>query len=136
MGRFRELDVTASMQPTHCTLYTRADHADNWSERLGTDRANRAFCTRDLREAGARVALGSDWPVAPFDARGIIADAQLRRPHGRPDIDAVLPDQALTARMALEGYTSHAAAAAGLADVAGRITVGRARTCRPSPSTR
>ena len=39
---------------------------------------------RDLRDAGARLALGSDWPVAPFDPRGVLADAQLRRPHGHP----------------------------------------------------
>jgi predicted amidohydrolase YtcJ len=124
IGRFRALDVTASMQPTHCTLYTRADQSDNWSQRLGPERANRAFRCRDLRAAGARLALGSDWPVAPFDARSVIADAQLRRPHGHPDTEPVLPEQALTALMALEGYTTHAAAAAGLAQVAGRIAVG------------
>lgn len=117
--------VTASMQPTHCTHYTAADHSDNWSERLGTERANRAFRTRDLRDAGAVLALGSDWPVAPYDARAVLADAQLRRPAGRPDVDPVLPGQSLTARMALEGYTTMAAAAAGEAGRAGRIAVGQ-----------
>ncbi|MFB0836047.1 amidohydrolase [Arthrobacter halodurans] len=117
--------VTASMQPTHCTHYTAADHSDNWSERLGTERANRAFRTRDLRDAGAVLALGSDWPVAPYDARAVLADAQLRRPAGRPDVDPVLPGQSLTARMALEGYTTMAAAAAGETGRAGRIAVGQ-----------
>jgi predicted amidohydrolase YtcJ len=78
-----------------------------------------------IRFAAGLSALGSDWPVAPFDARGVIADAQLRRRHGRAEDDPVLPDQALTALMALEGYTTHAAAAAGLGDVAGTIAVER-----------
>lgn len=125
LPRFRRLDVTASMQPTHCTLYTRADQTDNWSTRLGEERADHGFRIRDLREAGARVALGSDWPVAPFDPRGIIADAQLRRRHGRPDEQPIGGRQRLTARMALEGYTTHAAAAAGLSSVAGVIAPGR-----------
>ncbi|MEU4426379.1 amidohydrolase family protein [Actinoplanes sp. NPDC024001] len=115
IGRFAALDVTASMQPTHCTHYTRADHTDNWSSRLGKKRADRAFRARDLRDDGARLALGSDWPIAPFDPRGIIAAARLRRPAGEPDVEPVLPEQALTARMALEGYTTEAAAAAGRA---------------------
>ncbi|HWS34488.1 MAG TPA: amidohydrolase [Actinoplanes sp.] len=118
------LDVTASMQPTHCTGYVRADHTDNWSDRLGKRRADRAFRARDLRDQGARLALGSDWPIAPFDPRAIIAAARLRRPAGHHDIEPVLPGQALTARMALEGYTSEAAAAAGLADVTGRLLPG------------
>ncbi|GAA4973396.1 amidohydrolase [Kineococcus glutinatus] len=121
---FRRLDVTASMQPTHCTHYTRADHGDNWSQRLGPERAGRAFRTRDLREAGARLALGSDWPIAPFDPRAVMADARLRRTAGHPQEEPVLPGQALTARMALEGYTTHAAAAAGLADRAGMLRAG------------
>lgn len=124
IGRFRAQNVTASMQPTHCTLYTRADHTDNWSRRLGTERAARAFRTRDLRDAGARLALGSDWPIAPFDPRAVIADAQLRRPHGHADAQPVRPAQSLTALMALEGYTTHAAEAVGLQQVAGRVAEG------------
>ncbi|WIM99062.1 amidohydrolase [Actinoplanes oblitus] len=123
LGRFAELDVTASMQPTHCTHYTRADHTDNWSQRLGDKRADRGFRARDLREHGARLALGSDWPIAHFDPRGIMAAARLRRPAGEPSIAPVLPEQALTARMALEGFTTQAAEAAGQSD-AGRIAPG------------
>jgi len=98
--------ATTSLQPTHCAHFSRADHSDNWSRRLGTERANNAWRTGDLREAGAVVALGSDWPIAPFDPRGIIAAAQTRRPAGRPDVEPVQPQQALSARAALEGYTS------------------------------
>ncbi|MEZ2388383.1 amidohydrolase [bacterium RCC_150] len=98
--------AATSLQPTHCTLYSRADHTDNWSRRLGPERANQAWRTRDLRDAGAVVALGSDWPIAPFDPRSIIASAQTRRPAGRPDVEPVRPQQALSARAALEGYTS------------------------------
>ena len=35
-------------------------------------RAARAFCVRDLHEAGAVVALGSDWPIGPYDARWVL----------------------------------------------------------------
>jgi predicted amidohydrolase YtcJ len=98
--------AATSLQPTHCALYSRADHSDNWSRRLGSERANHAWRTRDLRDAGAIVALGSDWPIAPFDPRAIIAAAQTRRPAGRPDVAPVQPQQALSARSALEGYTS------------------------------
>jgi predicted amidohydrolase YtcJ len=49
--------------------------------------------------------LGSDWPVAPSDAVGILADAQLRRPHAEPDAVPINPDQALTAMEALRGLT-------------------------------
>ncbi|MDQ4504385.1 amidohydrolase [Sinomonas sp. ASV322] len=98
--------ATTSLQPTHCAHYVRADHGDNWSQRLGTERAQLAWRTGDLRRAGAVVALGSDWPIAPFDPRGIIAAAQTRRPAWRPDVEPVQPRQALSARAALEGYTS------------------------------
>lgn len=122
--RFALHGVVASMQPTHCTHYTKADQSDNWSSRLGPERASRGFRTRDIRDAGGTLALGSDWPIAPYDARAIMADAQLRRPAGAPDVDPIGPAQTLTARMALEGYTTHAAAAAGQSAVAGRIAVG------------
>lgn len=97
--------ATASMQPTHCTLFTKADESDNWSRRLGHGRAGRGFRTRDLVRAGIPLALGSDWPVAPSDAVGILADAQLRRPHDDPDAAPINPDQALDAMDALRGLT-------------------------------
>ncbi|MET7695286.1 amidohydrolase [Streptomyces sp. NPDC005483] len=120
--RFAELDVAASMQPSH-TAYTRADHSDEWSGRVGPERAQRAWCCRDLRDAGATLVLGSDWPIAHYDPRQVLAAAQLRRLPGT-DVEPVLPAQGLTAQMALEGMTSHAAHASGQSHLSGRITPG------------
>ncbi|MCD4852253.1 amidohydrolase [Arthrobacter sp. AK01] len=125
VARFKGSRVVASMQPTHCTHYSLADHSDNWSTRLGTERAERAWRCRDLREEGVTLGIGSDWPIAPFEPLPIIADAQLRRRSGHPEQEPIAPAQALTALQALEGYTSHAAKAAGLWDVSGSITVGK-----------
>ncbi|GAB2663779.1 amidohydrolase [Gordonia jinhuaensis] len=124
VGEFARIGVVASMQPTHCTHYTRADQSDNWSQRLGPQRAGRAWRTRDIRDTGATLALGSDWPIAPFDPRAIMADARLRRRAGHHDESPIVPEQALTARMALEGYTSHAAAAEGVLGRAGVLAPG------------
>jgi predicted amidohydrolase YtcJ len=125
VARFAELGVAASMQPIHGTHHTRADRSDNWSVRLGEERSARGWRCRDLREAGVTVALGSDWPITPYDPRAMMADSILRRPVERPGTAPVQPEQALTALMALEGYTTHAAAAAGLSAVTGSITPGK-----------
>ncbi|MFH8621012.1 amidohydrolase [Streptomyces vietnamensis] len=116
LGRFAALGVVASMQPPH-TAYTRADHTDEWSKRLGEERAARAWRCRDLRDAGAHLALGSDWPIAHYDARQVLATA--RAPRG-----AASARHGLTGLMALEGMTTHAAVAAGEETVAGRIAPG------------
>ncbi|MFG2980241.1 amidohydrolase [Streptomyces sp. NPDC048258] len=116
LKRFAELGVIASMQPPH-TAYTRADHTDEWSKRLGEDRAGRAWRCRDLRDAGAVLALGSDWPIAHYDARQVLVTA-------RSPLGAAAAGPALTGLMALEGMTSHAALAAGEQRVAGRIAPG------------
>jgi len=104
--------VTASMQPVHLAA---VKPEGNWSERLGPERAARAFRMRDLVDAGAVLALGSDWPVANADPRLGLAAARERD---------VLPEQALTAQEALAGYTLAAAHAVGEEAVAGRIRVG------------
>lgn len=124
VGRFAELGVTASMQPTHATDYTKADHSDNWSERLGTQRADHGWRCADILATGAVVALGSDWPIAPHDPRGILAAAQNRRSPMHPHLPPVGPGQGLSALAALEGYTIAPAVTAGEADVAGRIAPG------------
>lgn len=116
LPQFPRLGVAASMQPPH-TAYTRTDGTDEWSRRLGTARAGRAWRLRDLREAGAVVALGSDWPIAHHDVRAVLATA--RAPRG-----AAAARPGLTGLQALEGCTTHAALAAGEATVAGRIAPG------------
>ncbi|MFD0368643.1 amidohydrolase [Streptomyces sp. NPDC127114] len=116
LGRFAALGVVASMQPPH-TAYTRADRTDEWSRRLGDERAARAWRCRDLRDAGAVLALGSDWPIAHHDARQVLATAQA--PRGAASVRA-----GLTGLMALEGMTTHAALAAGEERFSGRIAPG------------
>jgi predicted amidohydrolase YtcJ len=61
VARFGTLGVTASVQPEHA-LDDRDAAELNWP-----GQTNRAFPLRSLLESGARLALGSDAPVAPLD---------------------------------------------------------------------
>jgi predicted amidohydrolase YtcJ len=70
---------------------------------------------RDLLDAGAQLALGSDWPVADADPRRGLASAQRRQ---------MVPEQAITADEALAGYTTAPARVYGDAAWAGRIREG------------
>ncbi|WP_432167583.1 amidohydrolase [Streptomyces sp. bgisy031] len=124
VGRFAALGVIASMQPTHCCDFTRADHTDNWSRRLGEERASRAWRCRDLQDSGATVVLGSDWPIAPYPPLGVMAGARHRRPSRDLAQDPHGPEQALTPLEALQGLTVNAAYAAGEEHEAGRIALG------------
>ena len=83
-----------------------------------------AFRWADVRRSGAVLALGSDWIVAPFEPLLGMAWARLRRTPGSPGNTPFGPEQALSAVEALEGYTTHAALAAGEGLVAGRIAPG------------
>ncbi|HVK24425.1 MAG TPA: amidohydrolase [Actinokineospora sp.] len=121
--RFRELDVVASMQPTHLD-WILPDHTDTWSARVGADRHHLAWRCADIVAAGGRVALGSDWPIADYDPRAVMAGARLRRPAGMRDRTPVGLDQSLTPRQALAGHTTWAAYSAGEELIAGRIREG------------
>ena len=60
-GRFAALRVIASVQPAHCvddSLY---------GEKLLGDRCAYAYPFQSLKQAGAFLAYGSDWPVSPAD---------------------------------------------------------------------
>lgn len=121
-SRLRASGATISMQPTHCTHFVRADGSDTWSRRLGDHRASFAFRLRDVKDAGLVLALGSDWPIAPFDPRLIMADAQTRRRTEVPGSDSAQPRHKLSALEALEGYTVNVHESTGA--LGGRIDVG------------
>jgi len=127
-ARFAETGVIASMQPCHCSHFLTEDHSDVWSQRLGRDRALRAFPQRAILAAGGRLALGSDWPIGPFDPREIMASACLRRPPGQPDSPPIAADQAITPREALHAYTRVPAVIGGREADEGSIAVGKFAT--------
>jgi predicted amidohydrolase YtcJ len=122
LPRFAAEGVVASMQTQHM-MWLDPDRQCNWSRRLGDDRCDRAFMTRSLRESGAKVALGSDWPVARYDPREGIGSAQLRRPPGHSERRAY-DDQAIDGLAALEGYTTLAAYTVGDEERLGRLIPG------------
>lgn len=102
LPRFAELGVIASMQPLHSPL--QVDETDVWPSRLTQDRWAHSFPWRALRDAGARLAFGSDWPVVSQDPMLGIHAALNRRPWlpGQPDESQTLEET-------IAGYTVDAA---------------------------
>src|SRR5438094_2927136 len=105
--RFAELGVIASMQPYH------AIDDGRWAEgRIGRQRCATSYAFRSLLDAGARVAFGSDWPVAPVSPLlGIDAAVNRRTLEGKHP-EGWFPAQRITVAEALEAYTRTAAYAA------------------------
>lgn len=105
--------ITASMQPLHMQ-WRKPDHSDNWARRLGPERWSTGYRCRSALEAGARVVLGSDWPVAEYDPR--IGMAWARGRHS-PEAEVVFePDERLNGEEALLAYTLWPARARGWKD--------------------
>jgi predicted amidohydrolase YtcJ len=102
MPRFKQLGVIASMQPVHSPMT--GQDADVWLARTGPQRWPLSFAWRDLKNAGATLALGSDWSVASYNPMLGIFSA-LNRQKWEPQN----PDQRLTLEEALIGYTRDAA---------------------------
>ena len=65
LPRFAELGVVASMQPLHAI--PGGAQLDTWSSQLDPRVAQSGWRMRSLLESGAQVAIGSDWPVVPFN---------------------------------------------------------------------
>ncbi|MCI0156494.1 amidohydrolase [Leifsonia shinshuensis] len=125
IARIAASSATISMQPTHCTDFLHPDETDNWSIRMGHDRLANAWPLGRLEAAGVPLVLGSDWPIAGFDPRRIIASACLRRSPGSSRAEAIAPHQALSIPAAIAGYTVSAARSVGDGAIAGSIEVGK-----------
>ncbi len=78
LPRFAALGISVSVQPEHAM--DDRDVADHY----WAGRTDWAFALRSLREAGARLILDSDAPVAPLDPWVGIAAAVSRSRDGRP----------------------------------------------------
>ena len=104
--RFSPLGVVASVQPVHGMP---PDPAGPWAANLGPGRAERGWMSGSLRKAGAALAFGSDWPVAPLDPlRGIFVAVNRTDLEGEPD-GGWMPEERLSLTDAIRAFTSGAA---------------------------
>ena len=118
--RFAELGVIAAMQPTHATsdMY--------WAEdRLGSDRILGAYAWVSLQQSGARLALGSDFPVEQVNPMlGIYAAVTRQDLKGWPE-GGWLPQERLSRDAAIRGFTIDAAWAGFMEDRVGSLEKGK-----------
>ncbi len=117
--RFAQLGVIASMQPTHAT----SDMP--WAEdRVGAQRVLGAYAWQRFLHSGARLALGSDFPVESVDPRlGLYAAVTRQDRDGRPP-GGWQPEQRLSAAEAVRGFTADAAYAGRDEDRIGQLRAG------------
>ena len=119
-GRFGKLGIVASMQPYH------AVDDGRWAEkRIGHGRARTSYAWRSMLDAGAVLAFGSDWPVAPLDPISGIAAAVTRATLDGRNPGGWFPEQRLTVEEALRAYTEGSAYAAFAEKDEGTISTGK-----------
>ncbi|KAH7888360.1 amidohydrolase family-domain-containing protein, partial [Phlebopus sp. FC_14] len=103
MARVGKLGVIASVQPTHAI-------SDMWfaEERLGPERVKGLYAFRSLLDSGARLALGSDFPVEDMNPlTGFYAAITRLSPDGNSPNGSSgwFPEQRLTRQEALRATT-------------------------------
>lgn len=120
IDRMARLGIIASVQPTHAT----SDMP--WAEaRVGPRRIEGAYAWRRLIAAGARLALGSDFPVESVDPLlGLHAAVTRRDLHGQPAGGWRVAEK-LSRDEALRGFTLDAAYSIFLDDQVGSLEVGK-----------
>jgi hypothetical protein len=121
IARFRDLEVIASMQPLHGA----PDPDGVWARNVGPERLHRAFAWRALRDAGAHLAHGSDWPVVTLNPYAGLYTAVTRGYTDGRDEPRWAPEQRLTLEQALVGYTLDAAYATSEEKHKGSIEPGK-----------
>lgn len=118
--RFAKLHVIASMQPYH------AIDDGRWAEkRIGPERAKGTYAFRSLLDAGAVLAFGSDWHVAPMEPIMGIYGAVTRRTLDGKHPNGWVPEQKITVREAIRAYTWGSAYASFEDNIKGTIEPGK-----------
>jgi predicted amidohydrolase YtcJ len=119
LPRFAAQGVIASMQPYHA-----ADDG-RWAEkRIGPERIKTTYAFRSLLDAGATLAFGSDWTVAPIDPILGIDAAVTRRTIDGANPEGWMPQERISLEETLHAYTDGGARAGFMEGKVGRIAPG------------
>lgn len=118
--RIGRLGVIASVQPTH--VISDMPFAE---DRLGTKRVKGLYAFRSILSSGARITLGTDFPVESMDPMKTFYAAVTRRAFNVPEGEGWYPEQRLTRTEALRGLTIDPAYASFTESVLGSLESGK-----------
>lgn len=118
--RFSDLNLIASMQPTHAT-----SDMNMAEDRVGSERIRGAYAWQTFLDQGTVIAGGSDFPVEDVNPFYGLYSAVTRKDHeGRPP-EGWYSEQAMSRIEALRAFTIDAAYAAHQEDVLGSLEAGK-----------
>lgn len=124
LPRFAALGAVANIQP----LWARAEPSvtEIAVPMAGPERARWIYAFRSLRDAGAMLALSSDWTVSTLNPFEIIETAITRQPPRKEGTHpAFFPEERLTLAECVEGYTVNAAIAGWRGHETGSLSPGK-----------
>ncbi|MEZ5347104.1 MAG: amidohydrolase [Pyrinomonadaceae bacterium] len=119
-GRFRDLGIIASMQPTHAITDKR------WApDRLGEYRTLGAYAWHTFKSYGVHVAFGTDSPVEPLNTYLTLYAAVSRQDEAGDPAGGWQPQEKLSMEDAIRAYTYESAYAEFAEKDKGTIGVGK-----------
>jgi predicted amidohydrolase YtcJ len=120
IARFGKLGLIAAVQPYH------AIDDGRWAEtKIGPKRVRTTYAFESLRRAGATLAFGSDWTVAPLSPILGIYAAVTRRTLDGLHPDGWVPEEKVSVEEAVRAYTVNGAFAEFAESVKGTIEPGK-----------
>ena len=118
--RFVELDLVASMQPTHAT-----SDMNMAEDRVGSDRIEGAYAWQTFLDQGTVIAGGSDFPVENVNPFYGLYSAVTRQDHDGMPPEGWYSEQAMSRIEALRAFTIDAAYGGHQEDVLGTLEEGK-----------
>ncbi|MBE3072542.1 MAG: amidohydrolase [Acidobacteria bacterium] len=119
-ARYASLPVIASVEPYH------AIDDGRWAEkRIGPERIKTTYAFRTFLDHKVRLAIGTDWPVAPLNPALALYAAVTRATLDGKNPGGWVPAQKITVEEAIEGYTVGAAYAEFQESAKGSISAGK-----------
>ena len=118
--RFKQLDLIASMQPTHAT-----SDMNMAEDRIGKERLRGAYAWRSFLDQGTRIAGGSDFPVESANPFYGLHAAVTRTDHANLPAGGWHSEQAMTLLEAFRAFTLDAAYAEHQENTLGSLEKGK-----------